>query len=568
MPKVRPDRAAGEAATVNTRREHAYIPTLKQQLADGTIDRRGFLRTATLLGLSAAAAYAFAGQVAGARLLRPARADMPRGGTLRIGMKVLDVASPHTISRTSASNICRQVMDYLTKTGHDNITRPYLLESWTPSDDLRTWTLHLRDGITWHNGRALTADDVVWNLKRVLDPETGSSELGLMKGYMLDAYEEDGATKTRLWDANAIELVDSRTVRLNCKVPQLAVPEHLFHYPLLMLDPEEGGRFEPGANGTGAFELVDHQVGRKSVLKARADHWGAGPFVDTLEFVDLGDDPTGEINAMTSHELDGIDIVDILQLEAFELMPHLNIYEAQTASTAVVRGKVTMKPFDDPRVRLALRLAIGCRLIQSLVHGDRGLPAEHHHVCPIHPEYAELPFMDRDVTAAKRHLAEAGYPDGIDLGEIDCLTTPSWQFNAVQAMVEQWKDAGIRVKINLMPSADYWKIWDKTRFGFTEWSHRPLGVMALGLGYRSGVPWNESGYANPAFDRLLTEAEGILDPDERRVVMAKIEKIMQEDGPIVQPLWRSEVSVMDKRVKGFRMHPTTYIFGNELAIES
>lgn len=92
--------------------------------------------------------------------------------------------------------------------------------------------------------------------------------------------------------------------------------------------------------------------------------------------------------------------------------------------------------------------------------------------------------------------------------------------------------------------------------------------MALGLGYRSGVPWNESEYANPRFDELLTIAEGLIDFGERREVMAELEKLMQEDGPIVQPLWRSEVTFMDKRVKGFRLHPTTYIFGNELAIES
>ncbi len=549
-------------------REHPYIPVLKDQLADGKIGRRAFLRSTTLLGLAAGAAYGCLGRVTGESLIAPARAALPKGGTLRIGMKVLDVSSPHSVSRTSASNILRQVSDYLTRTGHDNITRPSLLDAWEPSEDLQTWTLHLRQDIAWHSGRAFTAEDVIWNLKRVLDPQTGSSVLGLMQGYLLKEVQEGGETKTVLWDANAIEKIDDHRVRLNCKLPQLAVPEHLFHYPLVMLDPEEGGQFEPGSNGLGAFELTDHEIGKRSLLKARKDYWGEGPYVDFLEFVDLGDDPTEEINAMVTKRLDGIDIVDIIQREAFELMSHLQLYETPTASTAVVRGKVTMKPFNDPRVRKALRLAVDSKLIQGLIHGERGLPAEHHHVCPIHPEYAPLPVMQRDVTEAKRLLAAAGYPEGLDLGTIDCVAAPSWQFNAVQAMVEQWKDVGLRVEINLMPSADYWQIWDTTRFGFTEWSHRPLGVMTLGLGYRSGVPWNESGYANPEFDRLLTEAEGILDPDKRRAVMAQIETIMQEDGPIVQPLWRSELSVMDKRVKGFKMHPTTYIFGNELAIET
>jgi peptide/nickel transport system substrate-binding protein len=135
-------------------------------------------------------------------------------------------------------------------------------------------------------------------------------------------------------------------------------------------------------------------------------------------------------------------------------------------------------------------------------------------------------------------------------------------------MVEQWREAGIRVKINIMPSAQYWDVWTKVPFGFTTWAHRPLGVMTLGLAYRTGVPWNESNYSNAEFDKLLSESEGILDVDKRRAVVAKLEAILQDDGPIVQPVWRSLFTFMDKRVKGFRMHPTGYIFGNEIGIEA
>lgn len=549
-------------------RQHAYIATLMRQLAEGKTDRRDFLRTATLLGLSASAAYAFVGRVTGESFVTTAKADMPKGGSIRIAMPVQDIRSPHTYDWEGQHNVTRNVCEYLTKTAHDNVTRPYLLEEWQASDDLKAWTLHLRKGIKWHSGRDFTADDVIWNFVRVLDKKTGSSVFGLMKGYMLEEYEEGGETHVRLWDANAIEKRDSHTIRLNCKVPQLAVPEHLFHYPFLMLDPEGGGFFGSGSNGTGAFNLVEHEVGKKSVLKARKDYWGEGPHVDTLEFVDLGDDPADAVKALASKRVHGAHIIDVGQLDALRLVPHLQLYDAPTADTAVVRGKVTVEPFDDPRVRKALRLAVDSKKTQQIILGDLGLPGEHHHVCPIHPEYARLAFMERNVEAAKRLLAEAGYPDGIDLGKIDCKAAPSWEFNTVQAMVEQWKEAGIRCEINLMPSNEFWEIWDKTAFGFTEWSHRPLGVMVLGLGYRSGVPWNESEYSNPEFDRLLTEADGILDADERREVMAKIEKIMQDDGPIVQPIWRSMMTVMDKRVKGFKMHPTRYIFGNELAVES
>ena len=157
--------------------EHPYIPTLKRQLAERQLDRREFLRTATLLGMSAGAAYAFAGKVTGesgsCRRPRPRRCR--RAGTLRIGMRCQDLKSPHTYSWIESSNAARQVVDYLTVTGIDNITRPSLVEKWEASPDLKTWTLRLRRNVKWRSGRQFTADDVVWNLKRVLDAKTGSS---------------------------------------------------------------------------------------------------------------------------------------------------------------------------------------------------------------------------------------------------------------------------------------------------------------------------------------------------------------------------------------------------------
>ncbi len=545
-------------------RENRHIPKLQEQFAEGKINRREFLRYSTLLGMSATAAYAFVGKVTGQNFAAPARAEeIPKGGTLRISMRVLEVTTPHTFSWVQDSNVGRQVVEYLTKTGQDNITRPYLAESWAASDDLRTWTLQMRN-IKWHNGRDFTAEDAAWNLRHALDEATGSSMIGLMKGYMLN---ETADGKTELWDANALEKVDDHTIRLNLKRPQVAVPEHLFHYPMEILDPEEGGSFGVGSNGTGPFDLVEHAVGEKSVLRARSDYWGDGPYVDELQFIDLGDDPSAAIGAVASQQVHGIYEGDVSQLDVFKALPHVTIYEALTAQTGVARVQVDREEFSDPRLRKAMRLAVDTPRILELAHRGLGAPGEHHHVGPVHPDYQKLPFMERDVEAAKALLAEAGHPNGVSM-EIAAKKDPAWEIQAVQAMVEQWKDAGINVNINLLPSAQFWDVWDKVPFGFTSWTHRPLGFMVLGLAYRSGVPWNESHYSNPEFDALLTKAEGTLDLEERREILGQIETIMQEDGPIVQPLWRSLFVVYDKRVKGFKLHPTSYIFGQDLGIES
>lgn len=549
---------------------HPAIAHAGRELAEGKLQRREFLRIATLLGVSAATAYGMAG------LSAPAAAQgAPKaGGVVRLGMRVQDLSNPHTYSWIEAANSARQVLDYLTSTGVDNITRPNLVESWEASPDLKTWTLRLRKDVTWRKGRKFTADDVVWNLKRVLDPAVGSSTVGLLRSFILQDYEtgekdDKGNAKksVRLWDANAIQKVDDFTVRLNGKTPNLSIPESLFHYPLLILSPEDGGKFGVGSDGTGAYELVEHEVGKRSVFVARkSGNWGRNPYLERFEIVDLGDDPAAQIAALASRQVDMIYQGAIATLPAVERLPHVQINSIDTAYTAVARVH-SIKPFDDKRVRQALRYATDTEAVLKAAHRGLGRPGEHHHVAPTHPEYADVGFLKRDVAKAKALLAEAGYPNGIDT-EIACRPQPDWELLAVQTMVEQWKEAGIRVKINVMPSTQYWNVWTKVPFGFTTWAHRPLGTMVLGLAYRSGAAWNEANWSNAEFDKLIAEAEGYLDVEKRRGVMAKIERIMLDEGPAVVPLWRAVFNYSDKKIKGYRIHPSIYIDAKDLWIDA
>src|SRR5258707_6956838 len=336
-------------------REHGYVAVLKQQLADRRIDRREVLRSSTLLGVSAGAAYAFAGKLTGGDLVAPARAQtaLPKGGTLRLGMRCQELVHPHTYSWIDSSNSARQHFDYLTITGVDNVTRPALVEKWEAAEDLKTWTLFLRKDVKWHDGRQFNADDVVWNLKRVMDPKTGSSVLGLMKSFLMVDFEtgekdDKGNPKksSRLWDDKAIQKVDDFTVKLNGKVANLAVPEQLYHYPLLVLDPKDGGVWKLGANGTGPFILSENEVSRKQVFKANKNYSGSAPYLDQLEFIDLRDDTAAAISALASTQVDGIYIADPAQLDALKQLPHLQLHQVITAYTPTARMR-PVKPFDD-----------------------------------------------------------------------------------------------------------------------------------------------------------------------------------------------------------------------------
>ncbi|MEO5324031.1 ABC transporter substrate-binding protein [Mesorhizobium sp. CC13] len=553
-----------------SRRDHDYLPILKNDFSDGKISRRSFLRTATLLGMSATSAYVFAGGSA-----TPLRAEeaKPKGGTLRISTTVYDVKSPATAATLAHPVVYSQVVEYLAKIGADNVTRPHLLSSWEPSADLKTWTLHIRSGVKWHSGRDFVAADVVWNLTRLLSDEAGSSMVGLMEGYMLNSVDtgkkdEKGKAIIRheLWDPKAIEKVDDMTVRLNLKRPQLAVPEHLAHYPAVMLYPEEKGIFGVGSIGTGAFTLKEINVSRNAVLEAVEGYWGEGPYLGKVEFIDLGGSEQAIVNALMSGQVDG----------AFQVLPeffpvlskqeNLQYYEVTTADTSVCRMNLKHKPFDDVRVRQAFRLAVDVPQAKEVTLGQFGVPAEHHHVSPIHPEYAKLPALGRDLDKARALLAEAGYPDGVDVELVIAQNPPHHMRNAT-ALTEMWKEAGIRATIKVVPNAQYWDIWTSAPLGITVWAHRPLGVMNLSLAYRSNVPWNETAFASEQFDKLLDEAEAIPDPKARSLKMAEIEEFMQREGPIVQTYWRNLITFYDKRVMGVAMHPTYMVSANELAIK-
>lgn len=570
---------AGRRRFISSRRpghtatpEHPLIPELKDQVLRGAMGRRDFLRTATLLGLSAPAAYGFVSLLSaaddpGARAagLKSPDTNPKTGGTLRVSMRLLPITDPAIFDWGFEANVTRHLLEYLTITGPDNVTRPYLLERWSVSEDLKTWDLHLRPGIRWSNGDAFTAEDVAHNFRRWLDPATGSSNQGLFSAMVSEVdtgkRDENGApVLSKRMTEGAVEVVDPLTVRLHLNRPDLSIPENLYNYPTAIVHrrfDDWGGDFLKEPVGTGPFKLEQFAVGEQAILRNRNDYWGEPPLLDRIVYVDHGDDAAAAIAAAASGQVDLLHEIAVEQTEIIKHLPKLQIFETVTAQTAVARMQMNQKPFDDVRVRRAVRLCQDHDRLLELSHRGRGAPAEDHHVAPIHPEYAPLPRPKQDHAQARRLLADAGYADGIDLS-IDCQKDPPWELACVQALTEMCKPAGIRLKINLLPSAQYWKVWRSTPFGFTRWAHRPLGVMTLNLGYRSGVPWNETNHADPQFDRLLDAASAEIDPARRQAVMVDVQKRLQDNAVIAQPLWRSVFAAGSTRLRGYRLHPTIY----------
>jgi peptide/nickel transport system substrate-binding protein len=544
---------------------HPYVPELYNQFLKGEVDRREFLRTSTLLGVSAAAAYAMVGQVTGESFVSQAQAATPKmGGILRSSMRVQEMVDPATFSWTQMSNQARGFLEYLTHTGTDNVTRPYLAEKWEASDDLKTWTMHLRKGVKWSNGDDFGADDVVYNIERWLDEATGSSNIGLFAA-MTEAYDtgkkKDGkAVMGKKMLANSVEKVDANTVRLNLSRPVLAIPENLYNYPTAIVHRkfgDMGGDLSKNPIGTGPFEMTEYKVGEKFSLRKRAGYWGREAYLDGVDYFDHGDDPSAMLNALISGQVDHAYEVAITQIDIIDKVPNLELLQTVTAQTGIARMQMDQKPFDDIRVRQAIQACIDHEALLNTAYRGRGAAGEDHHVSPIHPEYYALPKQKVDIAKAKRLLAEAGHKDGLTI-KIDFGQADAWHAAAVQAMKQQLAPAGINMELNPMPGSSYWDVWDKTPMGFTSWTHRPLGVMVLDLAYRTGVPWNESHYSNPEFDKALDDAGATLDVNERRKKMAKVQGILQNDAIMVQPLWRAVFEATNKKVQGHKVHPTQY----------
>jgi peptide/nickel transport system substrate-binding protein len=537
---------------------HPAIYDLKVDMDKGKITRRDFLRYSTLLGMSAFAAS----QMAGLGLAKKAFAAKPkRGGVLKVAGQVQKITHPAQFSWVAPSNVGRQIAEYLTFTDGKNITHPYLLKNWEVSDDLKTWTLNLRQGIKWNNGDTFTSDDVIFTMNQWLNKDVGSSILGLMGEYL---------------DLSGIEKVNQYQIKLNLKKPEIAIPEHLFHYPALILNAKTfQGDFIKAPVGTGPYTLESYLPGERAVLKARKDYWQKGadgqplPYMDGMEFIDMGTEMAPQIAALKSGEIDYIDLGDVGGVDVFQALrndANIQIIPITSASTRVLRMRVDMKPWDDNKVRTALKICQHHEKILSLAYMNEGLQGQDFHVYQLHPEYCEKPIPKYDPQRAKQLLKEAGHPNGIDVN----LSVGTWPevVRYAEILKQDAAPAGFRINIQTMPTSQYWEKWTEVDLGVTPWMHRPIGTMVLNLAYVTDdegkpVAWNETRWSDPEFSKLLTQANGILNVDERRKVFCKLEDIQQSRGSIGIPFWRNAWYIMRKKVQDVTPVASIYMTLNE-----
>lgn len=514
------------------------VNTLKEDNSN-EVSRRRVVQGAGALGLSAA----FAGSAITMPLATAQSEEVKMGGELNFSVSSAPLyIDPAASGSATEYIILRACYNTLFRVNETLELELELVEDYEISDDGLVYTLKLRDGITFHHGKALTSEDVVYTFNRVMDEATASS----------------GAP---LFDTVAsIEAPDDLTVVFTLSAPNADLLYHFgstFKYIVPSdIDPAELNRM---ASGTGPFKLEVYQPGSQIEMVRNEDYWEDGlPYLDRVRLIQIPEQ-TGQSAALTGGQTHIFHDVTPQTADQLDQDDSVTVAEIDSPSFQPLSMRTDMEPWDKVEVRQAFKYSIDRDVIVQGVIQGRGSASNDHHVSPVSPFWVDTGLKTRDIEKAKELLAQAGYPDGIDVELYASNERPG--LVELGTIVQQMAgEAGIRIELQIVP----WDVFVADHMytaglQATNWFGRASIDETLYPYLKTGARWNVEKYSNAEVDDLLEEGREVTDPEARKEIYGRVQEIVAEDGAAIIAYHRAYITAYRNEVKGYQPHALRFV---------
>lgn len=503
------------------------IKQLSKQLTQGKITRRAFMEGAAAAGIAASAATV---------MMNNAVAATPkRGGHMRIGMghgSTTDSLDPATYENGFMNTMAHTLHGRLTEIDSNNGVAPELAESWEASSDASQWTFKLRKGLEFHNGKSITADDVIASYQHHMGEDSKSAAAPIVAPIQ-DIKADGSDTVVFTLDAG------------NADFPFIASDYHL-----AILPSADGKADVTSGIGAGTYSLKSFEPGVRAEQERFANHWD----LDNRAFVDSGShlaitDPNARQNALVTGEIDVADRIDLKTVDLLKRKPGIVVEDVTGYAHYTFPMHVDVPPHDDNDVRMALKLCFDReQLLQKILKGY-GSVGNDHPISPVNRYVnTEMPQRVYDPDKAKWHLKKAGQ-EGVSVQLSAADAAFSGAIDAAVLYKETAAAAGINVEVVREPSDGYWSnVWLKKPWCACYWGGRPTEDWMFSTAYQSGVPWNDTNFSNARFDELLLAARAELDETKRRDMYFEMQVILADQGGTVVPFFNNYVNAHSDKV--------------------
>lgn len=482
---------------------------------------------------------------AAAVLAMPASAQQPgKGGTLKVALGGTLSRLDPALAATGAEYVyVNLVFNGLTRIDRDMSVKPDLAESWTASSDLKTWTFRLRDKVVFQSGRKLDAEDVIATVTRILDPKADSRGRAVL----------DVVTR--------VETIDPRTVRFTLAEPCAGFADIFGDRQLRIVPRDRLAELSTRPVGTGPFIMRHFSSGSRMELARNPAYYEPG--LPRLEGVQLRMIPTAEAR-LSALESGAVDILWDLPYDAvdqFRGNAELRIDRVPTAAWDGVVLHNGMKPFSDVRVRQALAATIDKDALVEKVLFGQGAPT-HSPIPPSNPYYdGKLGYPAPDIARARRLLAEAGYPNGIDIA-MQAPQECERCLRLAAAVRDMARLAGFRIGIERVPSASYpARVWGRQPMYVDGVLPSPSVDTSVYPFFQSGGWWNSRlwHYGNARVDELLALARGTTDEARRVDAYRAYQAIMDETVPGIIAYAAMHLNGVRRTVQNFHSSPMEWL---------